>query len=106
MSEFNDKLDEIIRRTGAGTEAFKSNVRKRFRTVKTLTLVNTIIFLLSYLAIRNSWWPEGDAFKVLAGYILILLAMLIVISLLSLFTIWLIGHAYNKLAEYNNKKKS
>lgn len=106
MSEFNDKFDEIVQRTGAGTEVFKNDVKKRLKTVSITTLISVVTFLLNTLAIRYSWWPESDAFKALAGYIFLLSALLVVMGLLGLFIIWFQGYVYNKMAEYSKNKKS
>lgn len=103
MTEFNDKVDEIVQRTGAGTDAFKENVNKRFRLILKITAINSVIFLLNFLAILYSLWP-GDAFKTLSGFIFLLSAATIVMGLVSLFIVWLSGYSYNKLAEYNQKR--
>lgn len=104
MTEFNNKVDEIVQRTGAGTDAFKENVNKRFRFILKITAINFLIFLLNFLAILYSLWP-GDAFKTLAGFIFILSAATVVMGLVGLFIVWLSGYSYNKLAEYSKNRK-
>lgn len=105
MTEFNDKVDEIVERTGAGTDAFKENVNKRFRLVLKITTINSVIFLLTFLTIRYSLWPENDAFKTLAGFIFLLSAATVIMGLVGLFVIWLSGYAYNKIAEHHQKRR-
>lgn len=103
MTEFDKKVDEIVERTGAGTDAFKDNVNKRFRLILKITAINSVIFLLNFLAILYSLWP-GDAFKTLAGFIFLLSAATIVMGLVGLFVVWLSGYAYNQLAERKKKR--
>ena len=105
MTEFNNKVDEIVKKTGAGTNAFNENLSKRLRLALRITAINCIILLLSFLAILYSWWPESDAFKTLAGFIFLLSAASVVMGLLSIFVTWFSGYAYNKLAEHNNQRR-
>ena len=105
MSEFDNKIDEIIQKTGAGTKTFRENLSNRLRLALKLTAINSVIFLLSFLAILYSWWPESDAFKILAGFIFLLSAASVVMGLLAIFVTWLSGYAYNKLAEQNQKRR-
>lgn len=103
MIEFDNKVDEIVKRIGAGTDAFKENVNKRFRLILKITAINSVIFLLNALAIIYQLWP-GDAFKTLSGFIFLLSAATIVMSLVGLFVVWLQGYAYNKLAKHSQMR--
>lgn len=104
MTEFDNKLDEMLEKTGAGTDAFKENVDKRFRLILKITVINSVVFFLNALAIIYKLWP-GDAFKTLSGFIFLLSAATIVMGLVGLFVVWLSGYAYNKLAEHNKRRK-
>ena len=105
-SKFNNTFDGIVQKTGAGTESFKRDIKKRLQKMWFITISNIVIALLNLLAIRNSWWPESDAFKVLAGFIFLLSAMLILMGLLGLFVVWFQGYTLNRMAEYNKKKNT
>lgn len=104
MTEFDNKVDEIVQRTGAGTGAFRENVNKRFGLILKITAINSVIFLLNALAIIYQLWP-GDAFKTLSGFISLLSAVSVVMGMVGLFVVWLQGYAYNKLAEHSKRRK-
>ncbi len=106
MTEFSNKVGEIVHKTGAGTNAFRENLSKRIRLALKLIAINSIIFLLSFLTILYSWWSESDAFKTLAGFIFLLSVASVVMGLLSILVTWLSGYAYNKLAEHNKNRDS
>lgn len=103
MSKFDEELDEIVKDTGAGTDEFKKDIRKRLKIAWLVTLSGVIVAGGNFIAILSSWWPESDAFTSLVAYIFVLSFLVIMMGILSLLAVWFQGYGLNKAADYQKK---
>lgn len=97
--KFNDMVDDIVKRTGAGTRVFNKEMGARLGAAAQVTITFLLVSTLANLFIRVFNIFDPSLTLVLIGYIRFLQILIIVFGLISVLVIGIQWFAYDQLAK-------
>jgi|SRR3989344_3037744 len=96
--KFNDQLDEIIKRTGAGTEVFNKQMKAKVKKIGLMSLGYVAVGIVASF-IFQLLSPNDKVMEVLVGYIRLLSFLMLVFGSICILAVLVQWYVYDNLAK-------